>query len=107
MKNFKISLALLAVVFAVGSAFTTFGTDEYRIFANKGQVVINPVPAPATIPTDTRFTPAGTVAFSVPALNAFALQHCIDEQPLCFVAIKYTDGVLQSQSLAYYGEWMD
>jgi len=91
---------LLAVVFAVGSAFTTF-EDSYRIFANTlteswGTEVPGSTQPDKAQTADASSTPLSEVLPDQPSsteLDEMQSLLCDIDDILCFVVVKYEDEV--------------
>lgn len=107
MKRYSISLfALLAVVFAVASAFTTSSSSakraskSFEVWTNNLQTTNITTQAPMVVPGQTKVLNARASAYSLPEITAAVnpTLHCAGSAEICVAQVSYTDGTLDATS---------
>lgn len=96
MKKFQVSLALLAIVFAVASAFTVVEKATTIFSIQKVAGTNQPAPADVNNPEWYRLnTPVlvqNSVEYNASQLNSFQSANCDTDTKICLVQIKIVDG---------------
>jgi hypothetical protein len=97
MKKLSISIfALLAIIFAVGSAFTSFESTTYKVYGNKQNVWGSTQPQPGDVTTEGQFVQniLASEFDDASELDALQSQLCDPDDVICFVILKDQDQTL-------------
>lgn len=110
MKKLSISIfALLAIIFAVGSAFTSFDVTTYKVYGNKQNVWASTQPQPGDVQSEGQFVQNITATEFDESSELDALQQnlCEPDEAICFVILRLEDDVPTAIEAARDGNFLE